>query len=81
VAYNRLPPDHWIRWPAVLRAVRPREVQEAASLAFGSRGAATVLVGPLSRQWLTGSQHGTTGGEPPDFPRTRYLRTNTHIYG
>jgi len=47
-AYNRLPPDHWIRWPTELRAVRPRELREAAGLAFDRRSAATVLAGPLS---------------------------------
>ncbi len=47
-AYNRLPADHWVRWPSVLRAVRPREVEEAARVAFAERGAATVLAGPLS---------------------------------
>ncbi len=46
-AYYRLPEDHWRRWPDVLRAVRPREVTEAARAAFGEPGAATIVVGPL----------------------------------
>ncbi len=48
VAYNRLPADHWVRWPSVLRAVQPVEVAEAAAVAFPQRGSATVLAGPLS---------------------------------
>ena len=48
VAYHRLPPDYWARWPDTLRAVRPREVRDAAAEAIDGRSAVTVLAGPLS---------------------------------
>ncbi len=47
-AYYHLPPDHWKRWPDRLRAVRPREVQEAARRAFGEASSVTVVAGPIS---------------------------------
>jgi zinc protease len=46
-AYYRLPEDHWIRWPALLRAVGPAEVRRAADRAFGSERQVTVVAGPL----------------------------------
>ncbi len=45
--YHRLPPDHWVRWPEELRAVRPAEVRDAAREAMAARGAATIVAGPL----------------------------------
>lgn len=47
VAYHRLPPDYWVKWPGVLRAVRPHEVRAAAARALDGRSAVTVLAGPL----------------------------------
>jgi zinc protease len=47
VAYHRLPGDYWIRWAGVLRAVRPREVREAAAVALDLGRAVTVLAGPV----------------------------------
>ena len=47
-AYHQLPPDHWLRWPAELRAVRPREIREAAGEALGSSGTLAVVVGSLA---------------------------------
>ena len=46
-AYHGLPEDHWVRWPSVLRQVRPAEVRDAARAAFGALGAATVVAGPV----------------------------------
>jgi zinc protease len=46
-AYNGLPDDHWLRWPATLRAVRPAELRDAARAAFGSAGSVTVVAGPV----------------------------------
>lgn len=46
-AYHGLPEDHWLRWPDVLRAVRPAHVRDAAREAFDSAGAVTVVVGPV----------------------------------
>ncbi len=48
VAYHRLPGDYLSRWPALLRAVRPREVREAAERAMDRRHAVTVLAGPIA---------------------------------
>ncbi len=48
VAYQRLPGDYLSHWPAVLRAVRPKEVRAAADRAMDPRHAITVLAGPLS---------------------------------
>jgi zinc protease len=47
-AYYRLPEDHWTRWPALLRSVRPSEVRRAADEAFGSDRQVTVIAGPLT---------------------------------
>ncbi len=49
-AYHRLPGDHWATWPRTLRAVRPRDVREAAQVAFETRSQTTVLVGPIGRR-------------------------------
>lgn len=46
-AYHGLAEDHWRRWPERLRAVTPREVREAARVAFPEDGSATVVAGPL----------------------------------
>jgi zinc protease len=46
-AYHRLPEDHWLRWPAVLRSIRPAEIRDAARAALGEAGMATVVVGPV----------------------------------
>ncbi len=48
VAYHRLPGDYLSRWPALLRAVRPSEVREAAERAMDRRHAVTVLAGPIA---------------------------------
>ena len=45
--YHGLPEDHWLRWPEVLRGVRPNEVRDAARTAFGEAGSVTVVVGPV----------------------------------
>jgi zinc protease len=45
--YHELPADHWLRWPATLRGVRPNAVRDAARAAFSAEGAATVVVGPV----------------------------------
>ena len=47
VAYHRLPEEYWLRWPGVLRALPPEDVQRAAGLALDSRTAVTVLAGPI----------------------------------
>jgi len=49
VAYHRLPGDYLVRWPALLREVRPREVREAAEQAMDRHHAVTVLAGPITR--------------------------------
>jgi zinc protease len=46
-AYHGLPEDHWKRWPATLRAVRPADVREAARRALGEAGMVTVVAGPI----------------------------------
>jgi len=46
-AYHRLPGDYLLRWPALLRAVRPRDVRRAAETAMDRDHAVTVLAGPL----------------------------------
>ncbi len=46
-AYYHLPPDHWRVWPDRLRAVRPREVRDAADRAFGEASSVTVVAGPI----------------------------------
>ncbi len=48
VAYHRLPEDYWIRWPERLRAVRPRELREAAAKSLDRRAAVAVYAGPIS---------------------------------
>jgi len=50
VAYHRLPGDYLLRWPALLRSVRPTEVREAARSAMDPARAVTVLAGPLPRR-------------------------------
>jgi zinc protease len=47
VAYHRLPGDYWIRWAGALRAVRPREVRDAAAVALDLGHSVTVLAGPV----------------------------------
>jgi zinc protease len=47
VAYHRLPDDFWITWPRRLRAVRPKELRDAAALAFDRRNSMTVVAGPI----------------------------------
>ena len=47
VAYHRLPEDYWFRWPGLLRALTPDDVQRAAALALNGRTAVTVLAGPI----------------------------------
>lgn len=49
VAYHRFPSDYWVRWPGVLRSVRPREVREAAAVALDLDHSVTVLSGPVGR--------------------------------
>lgn len=46
-AYHQLPDDHWLRWPAALRAVRPADVRLASQAALGAAGAVTVVAGPI----------------------------------
>jgi len=48
VAYHNLPEDHWRRWPAELRQVRPAQIRGAAERALDPGTAVTVLVGPLT---------------------------------
>jgi zinc protease len=48
-AYYHLPLDHWKKWPAILRAQRPRDVQAATETAIDARAAVTVLTGPIGR--------------------------------
>jgi zinc protease len=47
-AYFGLASDHWLRWPSVLRSVRPAELRAAAATAFPSDREATVIAGPLT---------------------------------
>lgn len=49
-AYYHLPEDHWRTWPDRLRAVRPRDLREAAAGAFSADGAVTVVAGPVGRR-------------------------------
>jgi zinc protease len=46
-AYYHLPEDYWALWPARLRAVRRRELREAAEIAFDRASQVTVLAGPI----------------------------------
>ncbi len=46
--YHGLPPEHWRRWPATLREVRPDAVRDAARKALGEDGSVTVVAGPLT---------------------------------
>jgi len=46
-AYHRLPGDYLAHWPALLRAVRPKDVRAAAETALDRRRAVTVLAGPI----------------------------------
>jgi zinc protease len=48
VAYYRLPLDFYLTWPAVLRALSPGEVRDAARRVFDPDRAVRVLAGPLS---------------------------------
>jgi zinc protease len=47
LAYHRLPEDYLLRWPTLLREVRPAEVRRAAEIALDGRTASMVLAGPL----------------------------------
>lgn len=47
VAYHRLPGDYLTRWPATLRAVRPKAVRAAAERAMDRRHAVAILAGPV----------------------------------
>jgi len=47
LAYHRLPEDYWVRWPAALRTVRPREVRQAAERSLDAQSGVTVIAGPL----------------------------------
>ena len=46
LAYHRLPADYWVRWPRLLRAIRPGEIRAAAQTALDGRRAVTVVVVP-----------------------------------
>ncbi len=46
VAYYRLPTDYYLTWPERLRAVRPREIRDAAAAAWSPARMRTVTVGP-----------------------------------
>lgn len=46
-AYHRLPGDFLSRWPAIVRAVRPKDVRAAAERAMSRDHAVTVLAGPI----------------------------------
>jgi len=50
VAYHRLPGDYLLRWPTLLRSVRPAEVREAAGSAMNPGRAVTSLAGPSPRR-------------------------------
>lgn len=47
VAYHRLPADYWVRWPEILRAVRPTDVREAAAAALDAATAVMIVAGPI----------------------------------
>ncbi|MGD0250473.1 MAG: pitrilysin family protein [Thermoplasmata archaeon] len=47
VAYHRLPGDFWITWPERLRSIRPKDVRDAAAVAFDRRSSVTVVSGPI----------------------------------
>ncbi len=47
VAYHRLPGDYLVKWPSLLREVRPREVRAAAERAMDRNHAVAILAGPL----------------------------------
>jgi zinc protease len=49
LAYHGLPSDYWVRWPRLLRALRPDEILAAARTALDGRRAVTVVVGPVGR--------------------------------
>lgn len=49
VAYHRLPADHFLQWPALLREVRVKDVRAAAEETMDRRQAVTVLAGPSAR--------------------------------
>ncbi len=49
-AYHRLPEDHWLRWPRRLRALRPRDVRDAATTAFDRGTEILVVAGPVGRR-------------------------------
>jgi zinc protease len=49
-AYHHLPEDHWRSWPRRLRALRPREIRDAAAAAFDRRTEVTVVAGPVGRR-------------------------------
>jgi zinc protease len=46
VTYHDLPTDFYLRWPEMLRSLRPADLQEAARAAFDPAFHATVIAGP-----------------------------------
>lgn len=49
IGYNGLPDDHLERWPEVLRAVTPEEIQAAAGLGYALAQSVQVAAGPAIR--------------------------------
>jgi zinc protease len=47
VAYHELAPDYLVTWPARLEAISPRDVEEAATIAFERRGSVAAIAGPI----------------------------------
>jgi len=47
VAYHRLPGDFWLTWPDRLRSVQPKDIRDAAAVAFDRRSSVTVVSGPV----------------------------------
>ncbi|MEM0129207.1 MAG: pitrilysin family protein [Thermoplasmata archaeon] len=47
-AYHGLEDDHWIVWPARLRAIRPREVRETAARGLSAARSVRVVAGDLT---------------------------------
>ncbi|MGP8077973.1 MAG: M16 family metallopeptidase [Thermoplasmata archaeon] len=50
LAYHRLPADYWVRWPRLLRGVKPADLRRAAETAIDRRTAVTVITGPVGRR-------------------------------
>jgi zinc protease len=48
VAYHHLPADFYRSWPAQLRALKPRDLEEAARVGLDGSHAVTVLAGPVT---------------------------------